>query len=188
MAPSSAEPTPALLTMIVIGPSRFLVSAITSRQASGVCSDAVIHSIPGCSAASVASSASVRATAITRAPRWASSAAVLRPMPRPAPVTRATRSCIVVLLLRRGRASEYSCPHTATMFVNRMPRYDVLSAEAMDTLEGGWRRLVSEIGIRFDLPQAQDRLRTAGQDVSEDGVVRFDPDFLLEQVAKAPGE
>lgn len=25
------------------------------------------------------------------------------------------------------------------MFVNRMPRYDVLSAEAMVTLEGGWR-------------------------------------------------
>ena len=58
----------------------------------------------------------------------------------------------------------------------------------MDTLEGGWRRLVSEIGIRFDLPQAQQRLRDAGQDVSDDGVVRFDPDFLLEQVAKAPGE
>ncbi len=74
------------------------------------------------------------------------------------------------------------------MFVNRMPRYDVLSAEAMDTLEGGWRRLVSEIGVRFDLPGAQQLLRDAGQDVAEDGVVRFDPDFLLEQVAKAPGE
>ena len=74
------------------------------------------------------------------------------------------------------------------MFVNRMPRYDVLSAEAMDTLEGGWRRLVSEIGIRFDLPEAQQRLREAGQDVSDEGVVRFDPDFLLEQVAKAPSE
>jgi trimethylamine---corrinoid protein Co-methyltransferase len=72
------------------------------------------------------------------------------------------------------------------MFVNRMPRYDVLSEEAMATLEDGWRRLVSEIGIRFDCERAQARFRAAGQDVGEEGVVRFDPDFLLEQVAKAP--
>ena len=32
------------------------------------------------------------------------------------------------------------------MFRNRMPRYEVLSEEAMATLDGGWRRLVSEIG------------------------------------------
>jgi len=73
------------------------------------------------------------------------------------------------------------------MFVNRMPRYDVLSEEAMAILEDGWRRLVSEIGIRFDCERAQARFRAAGQDVGEEGVVRFDPDFLLEQVAKAPG-
>src|SRR6185436_15598925 len=72
------------------------------------------------------------------------------------------------------------------MFVNRMPRYDVLSEEAMATLEDGWRRLVSEIGIRFDCERAQARFRAAGQDVGDEGVVRFDPDFLLEQAAKAP--
>ena len=58
----------------------------------------------------------------------------------------------------------------------------------MATLESGWRRLVSEIGIRFDCERAQQRFRAAGQDVGDEGVVRFDPDFLLEQVAKAPGE
>src|SRR6478735_8773470 len=78
--------------------------------------------------------------------------------------------------------------HTATVFVNRMPRYDVLSDDAMATLEGGWRRLVSEIGVRFDSEQAQARFRAEGQAVDDEGVVRFDPDFLLEQAAKAPAE
>jgi trimethylamine--corrinoid protein Co-methyltransferase len=69
-----------------------------------------------------------------------------------------------------------------------MPRYDVLSDDAMATLEGGWRRLVSEIGVRFDSEQAQARFRAEGQAVDDEGVVRFDPDFLLEQAAKAPAE
>ena len=30
------------------------------------------------------------------------------------------------------------------MFVNKMPRYEILSEEAMDTLDRGWRRIVSE--------------------------------------------
>ena len=28
------------------------------------------------------------------------------------------------------------------MFVNEMPRYEILSEEAMDTLDKGWRRIV----------------------------------------------
>ena len=28
------------------------------------------------------------------------------------------------------------------MFRNRMPRYEVLSEQAMATLDGGWRRLI----------------------------------------------
>ena len=35
------------------------------------------------------------------------------------------------------------------MFVNRMPRYEILSADAMATLDAGWRRIVSEIGVDF---------------------------------------
>ena len=30
-----------------------------------------------------------------------------------------------------------------------MPRYDILSEDAMDVLEGGWRRLLSDIGVEF---------------------------------------
>lgn len=71
------------------------------------------------------------------------------------------------------------------MFRNAMPRYEILSGEALTTLEGGWRRIVSEIGVEFDSERALELFRQAGQKV-EDQCVIFDPDFVLEQVAKAP--
>jgi trimethylamine---corrinoid protein Co-methyltransferase len=73
------------------------------------------------------------------------------------------------------------------MFVNNMPRYEILSPEAMDVLDRGWRRIVSEIGIEFLKPEALDLFRQAGQKVEENNVF-LDPDFILEQVAKAPRE
>src|SRR5215813_11205906 len=73
------------------------------------------------------------------------------------------------------------------MFVNKMPRYDILSPDAMAVLDRGWRRLVSEIGVEFMTERALDLFRAAGQTV-EEKVVKFDPDFVLEQVAKAPRE
>ncbi len=73
------------------------------------------------------------------------------------------------------------------MFRNTMPRYEVLSADAMATLDRGWRRLVSEIGVEFMSERALELFRKAGQRV-EDKTVFCDPDFLLEQVAKAPRE
>src|SRR5919109_1558954 len=74
------------------------------------------------------------------------------------------------------------------MFVNAMPRYEILSEEAMATLDRGWRRIVSEIGIEFLLPEAVDLLVKAGQTLEDENRVRFDPEFILEQVAKAPRE
>src|SRR3954451_1568758 len=74
------------------------------------------------------------------------------------------------------------------MFVNRMPRYEILSEEALDVLDRGWRRLVSEIGVEFLLPEAVELLREAGQKVETDTLVKLDPEFILEQVAKAPRE
>ena len=73
------------------------------------------------------------------------------------------------------------------MFRNEMPRFEILSEGALETVERGWRRLVSEIGIQFDHPRALDLFRAAGCEV-EEARVRFDPDFLLEQAAKAPRE
>ena len=73
------------------------------------------------------------------------------------------------------------------MYVNEMPRYEILSEEAMDVLDRGWRRIVSELGIEFLLPEAVEYFRAAGQKVDGDKVF-LDPEFVLEQVAKAPRE
>jgi trimethylamine--corrinoid protein Co-methyltransferase len=73
------------------------------------------------------------------------------------------------------------------MFQNKMPRYEILSEDALEVLDKGWKRLVSEIGVEFLSDRALDLFRAAGQKV-EDNNVFFDPDFLLEQVAKAPRE
>jgi trimethylamine--corrinoid protein Co-methyltransferase len=71
------------------------------------------------------------------------------------------------------------------MFVNSMPRYEILSEEAMDVLDRGWKRIVTELGVEFLLPEALELFRAAGQKVDGDNV-KFDPEFLLEQAAKAP--
>jgi len=73
------------------------------------------------------------------------------------------------------------------MFVNKMPRYEILSEDAMETLDRGWRRIVSELGVEFLLEESLEEFRKAGQKV-EGNNVKLDPDFILEQVAKAPRE
>jgi trimethylamine--corrinoid protein Co-methyltransferase len=73
------------------------------------------------------------------------------------------------------------------MFRNRMPRYEVLSEDAMAKLDAAWRRLVSEVGVEFMDERALEIFRRAGQRV-EENTVFFDPEFVLEQVAKAPRE
>ncbi len=73
------------------------------------------------------------------------------------------------------------------MFRNTMPRYEILSPDAVAVLDKGWRRIVAEIGVQFAKPEAVELFRKAGQQVEGD-VVRLDPEFILEQVAKAPAE
>jgi trimethylamine--corrinoid protein Co-methyltransferase len=74
------------------------------------------------------------------------------------------------------------------VLINSLPRYEILSEEDMAVLDHGWRRIVSELGIAFSGEEAVAVFRAAGQS-SEDGrVVKLDPDFVLEQVAKAPSE
>ena len=73
------------------------------------------------------------------------------------------------------------------MLVNDLPRYEILDEAALGELDRGWRRIVSELGIDFLHEEAIAVLADAGQEV--DGqLVRFDPDWILEQVAKAPSE
>jgi trimethylamine--corrinoid protein Co-methyltransferase len=73
------------------------------------------------------------------------------------------------------------------VLINKMPRYEILSEEAIETLDGGWRRIVSELGVEFLSDEALDLFRAAGQQVDEQNV-KLDPEFVLEQVAKAPRE
>jgi trimethylamine---corrinoid protein Co-methyltransferase len=73
------------------------------------------------------------------------------------------------------------------MFRNTMPRYEILSPDAVGVLDKGWRRIVSEIGVQFAKPEAVELFRKAGQRTDGE-VVYLDPDFVLEQVALAPQE
>jgi trimethylamine---corrinoid protein Co-methyltransferase len=76
----------------------------------------------------------------------------------------------------------------AAMFVNTLPRYEILSEDAMAVLDRGWRRLMTEIGIEFLLDESVEVFRAAGQRVEDGNRVYLDPEFVLEQVAKAPRE
>src|SRR6185436_15513662 len=95
-------------------------------------------------------------------------------------------SCSTLCRLRTPRRSGQARGRTP-MFVNKMPRYEILSEDAMETLDRGWRRIVSELGVEFLLEESLEEFRKAGQKV-EGNNVKLDPDFILEQVAKAPRE
>jgi trimethylamine---corrinoid protein Co-methyltransferase len=73
------------------------------------------------------------------------------------------------------------------VLINDLPRFEILDEAAMNELERGWRRIVSDLGIEFLHPEALRHFEEAGQQV-EGELVRFDPDWILEQVAKAPSE
>lgn len=73
------------------------------------------------------------------------------------------------------------------MFENKMPRYEILSEDAMASLETAWRRLMTEVGVEFMHEDALKLFRDAGQKVV-DNTVFLDPEWVLEQVAKAPKE
>ncbi len=73
------------------------------------------------------------------------------------------------------------------MFHNSMPRYEILSSDALATLDSGWRKIVTEIGVQFAKPEAVELFAANGQKVDGETVF-LDPEFVLEQVAKAPSE
>jgi trimethylamine---corrinoid protein Co-methyltransferase len=73
------------------------------------------------------------------------------------------------------------------VLINELPRYEILDEAAMAELERGWRRIVSDLGIEFLYPEALAYFEAAGQKV-EGELVKFDPDWILEQCAKAPPE
>ena len=75
----------------------------------------------------------------------------------------------------------------AAMIQNPLPRYEILSGDSMEALDRGWRRIVTELGIEFTMDEAVEEFRKAGP-AGRGQVVKLDPEFVLEQVAKAPRE
>ena len=62
------------------------------------------------------------------------------------------------------------------MLINQLPRYEILSEQAMATLDKGWRRIVSELGIEFLHDEALDAFRKA---LAEQPGTYFLTDFLV---------
>jgi trimethylamine--corrinoid protein Co-methyltransferase len=73
------------------------------------------------------------------------------------------------------------------LHLNRMPRFEPLSPEALATIDAGVDRLAAEVGVQFDHPKALELFAEAGQTV-EGTTVRFDPGFLRARAALAPSE
>src|ERR1035437_9892272 len=73
------------------------------------------------------------------------------------------------------------------MFVNKMARYELLSPEAIEILDRGWRCIVSEIGVQFVKPEATELFARAGQKV-EGQTVWLESEVVVEQEAEAPRE
>jgi len=63
----------------------------------------------------------------------------------------------------------------------------VLSEEDIDAIHKYSLSMLSNTGLEFMLPEALDILAAAGADVDRaSGIVRFDPDLVMEYVSKAP--
>ena len=73
------------------------------------------------------------------------------------------------------------------MFRNGMPRYEILSDDAMSTLDGGWRRLVSEIGVEFGDARALELFRQAGQKVEDETSSASTPTSCSSRSPRRPG-
>lgn len=80
----------ALFTRMSMAPRRSTHAEIAASASSGLPALAANHSLPGTVAAASWSASSRRAVSITRAPSSVNARAIERPMPREAPVTRAT--------------------------------------------------------------------------------------------------
>lgn len=72
---------------------------------------------------------------------------------------------------------------------NRLPPIEVLSADEVESIHHASLALLAEIGMEMHDPWARELLGKAGCDVDHGSMrVRMDPDFIEEQIAKAPSE
>jgi trimethylamine--corrinoid protein Co-methyltransferase len=71
--------------------------------------------------------------------------------------------------------------------LNRLTPVSILSQDEVESLHQASLKVLAEHGIQFSLSEARAILKTAGAEVQDsDGMVRFDPDMLMDYLAKAP--
>ncbi|MGO4436536.1 trimethylamine methyltransferase family protein [Rhizobium sp. RAF56] len=71
--------------------------------------------------------------------------------------------------------------------VNNMPKTELLSADALEDIHNASLTILEEIGMDILLPEARERMKAAGADVTPGTErVRFDRGLILELVASAP--
>ena len=73
--------------------------------------------------------------------------------------------------------------------VNTMPRNELLSAEALEDIHNASLTILEEIGMDVLLPEARERMKAAGADVTPGTErVRFDRGLIMDYVASAPSQ
>ena len=73
--------------------------------------------------------------------------------------------------------------------VNRYPRWEVLREEEVEAIHRASLRLLDEQGIEIMAPEAVERFAAAGARVERaTGLVRLDPDLVMELIAQVPPE
>lgn len=78
------------------------------------------------------------------------------------------------------------------MITHTAPKYEYLPSEGIETIHDTSLRVLEEFGIAFNHDEAIDILEGAGCEVDRDALpaplVKFPREFVMEQIAKAPGE
>ncbi|WFU46652.1 trimethylamine methyltransferase family protein [Sinorhizobium terangae] len=89
-----------------------------------------------------------------------------------------------------GRAAERSRKPAATKYlnlVNTLATSTVLSEDALEAIHDASLTILEEIGMDIILPEARDRMKAAGADVTPGtDRVRFDRGLIMEMIASAP--
>ncbi len=89
-----------------------------------------------------------------------------------------------------GRGAERSRKSSGTKYlnlVNNLARTELLSPEALDDIHEASLTILEEIGMDIILPEARERIKAAGADVTPGKErVRFDRNMIMELIASIP--
>jgi trimethylamine--corrinoid protein Co-methyltransferase len=95
---------------------------------------------------------------------------------------------------RRGRAAKHAKPATRAFdaawrhWRNPYPPVEQFSADEVEAIHAAALRILRDIGINVLSDEARRLYLDAGMTAGEGEVIRFDPDLVMDLVAKAPSE